>query len=186
MFPVLRNRHPLLHPESCLRLILKGMNDTMGPSSLIPMMLLFGAILSLPITSDNYPIQAERVTALRSAREEMATVVADSRIAAALSSKLTPAARYGIDPSDPVRVYWERSGRREGHFPFKSIKGKQAWLVDGRGSGTHFPVHNLEPVSLRGRYKDLEDTIRGLAPCLINDQNIAICITETLDSLHPR
>lgn len=88
IFWVLMVRHPTLHLEMCLRVNLKGINDTMGSSGLIHTMLSFGALPSLEVSSTAYPMQVERMRALQTAREELYGLVAKARIAEALSFKL--------------------------------------------------------------------------------------------------
>lgn len=89
------------------------MKDTMAPGGLVPTLMAFEALFSLPLMATTYPMQAERMDALRTAREEMASLVAASRIAQALSSKLPPAARYRRDPDGHVNVsvFRKRTGR---------------------------------------------------------------------------
>lgn len=87
------------------------MIDAVEPNGLVPTLMVFGELPSLPITYDSYRMHAEKVSALRTAREEMSSFVAPSRSAEALSSSLPPAARYKIDPGDRVRAFRERPGR---------------------------------------------------------------------------
>lgn len=87
----------------------KGMNDTMGPDGLVPTLLVFGSLRTLPITASDLPTQRTRMAALRTGREEMATLVAAQHISRALSSKLANATMYAIAPMDTVRVYREGS-----------------------------------------------------------------------------
>lgn len=59
LFSILRLPHPRLHPEVCLPRSLNGMNDTMGPSGLVPTFLVFGSLPSFPVSSTDYPIHRE-------------------------------------------------------------------------------------------------------------------------------
>lgn len=48
----------------------------MGPKELIPTILVFGALLSLIVSSAKYTMKRDRMRALQTAREEMAGLVA--------------------------------------------------------------------------------------------------------------
>lgn len=111
---VLRRKQPNISPETSLRLSLKGKKDTMGPSRLVPTLTGLETFPSLAVVSSDYPIQAERMKALRSVREEITSIFSESRIATAVSSQLQQASPYRIDPGDPVLVHRECSGRWEG------------------------------------------------------------------------
>lgn len=76
VFSVLRRCHPSLQPERCLCLSLKWMNEMMGPSGLVPTLLEFWALPCMAVTSVTYLLEHERIRALRSAREEMAVIIA--------------------------------------------------------------------------------------------------------------
>lgn len=91
-----------------LRFAIKAMNDLMGPGGLVPPLLVFGVIPSLPVINKNLHDQRERMAALSFARAEMATITAELRIAQALSSKLPPARKFAFAPGDHVRVYKEQ------------------------------------------------------------------------------
>lgn len=84
------------------------MNDTTGPSSLVPTFLVFGTLPALPVTTISYPVIKERMIALRSARKETDSIVAESCIAEALSSKLLSTAHFQINPGDQVRTSREK------------------------------------------------------------------------------
>lgn len=92
------------------------MKDKVRPSGLVPTLMVFGALPSLPVTTIRYPMKSEHMSALLLARKEMARLVASSRIAQALSSTLPPSTRYRIDPGDRVRFYREQTVKWERPF----------------------------------------------------------------------
>lgn len=116
VFPFLRSHHPSLHPESCLRLRFKGMNDTMGPHGLVSTLLVSSALASLPVTSTHYPLQEERMRALQCTHEEMGPIVASFRTGQALCANPLPAALIPINPCDSIRMYKEGARKEEGPF----------------------------------------------------------------------
>lgn len=59
---------------------MKGMNDTMGPNGLISSQLLFLSLSKFPSLSSISSNQLERFKALKLARTERETIVAESRI----------------------------------------------------------------------------------------------------------
>lgn len=116
VFSGLLLHYPSLHHEVWLGLSLKGMNDTLGHIGFVHDMLMFGALPSLCTRAALYHMQATRMAALRTEREEMAWVVAYVRIAEELSAKLPPPTCYSINTGNLARVYLERAGKWEGPF----------------------------------------------------------------------
>lgn len=71
---------PSLHHEVCIRLALKWINETMEPSVLVPTMIVFSRLQSIPITASTLPAQQERTAALRTARKYMDSILADIQV----------------------------------------------------------------------------------------------------------
>lgn len=69
---VLRRAHSSLNPESVLHLAVNGLNNTVGPDGLVPILLVFGVLLSLRINRSDLPSQGVCMAALRTSRDKMA------------------------------------------------------------------------------------------------------------------
>lgn len=93
---VRRRAHPYVHPDSALRMEIKRKNDTMGPTGLLPTLMVFGALPFLPGIQTDVPSQRYRIDALITDRDVMVTIVAPQRISPALTSQLAPATIYVI------------------------------------------------------------------------------------------
>lgn len=70
--------HPSIDSEIGLRLAVKALNDTAGPEGVVPSLLVFGSLLSFPALNMDVHVQKERMAALQTARQEMASIVANS------------------------------------------------------------------------------------------------------------
>lgn len=64
LFSVVRQAHLQLHPEVAQRMALNGINDAMGPRGLVPNLLVFGVLPTVPITATDRPSQKEVLQAL--------------------------------------------------------------------------------------------------------------------------
>lgn len=69
IFSVVPHDHPQFHPEVALRMCLKAMNDTMGPDALVPTLLVFGLLLTLPTTATPLASQQQRMAVFCKAPE---------------------------------------------------------------------------------------------------------------------
>lgn len=85
-FSVVHPALPQVHSYAALSMTMKGMNETMGPECFIPTILVFGSLRSLSEIPSEFPSQHFRMEALRTAKEQMAIMVASQCIARALSS----------------------------------------------------------------------------------------------------
>lgn len=81
-------------------MLLKGMNDTMGSSGLVPTMLVFVLLPMLPIFSTDLPSQRLRLVTPITVRHGMETIVASKRLYRALAIRSPLATRYSISPGD--------------------------------------------------------------------------------------
>lgn len=77
-----------MEPEVILRHSVKAINDAMVPEGLVPSLLVFETVSTIPITESERPKQAELLAAMANAREEMVKISAEIRIKAALKSRL--------------------------------------------------------------------------------------------------
>lgn len=119
------------------------MNDTMNPQGLVPTLLVFGALPSLPINTTDLPAQRLRLTALLTIPEEMATIVDAQRIRQAITARLPPVSRYAVAPGSLVSVHHEGSSIWEGPFLVRRASRKQAWIVDLKGPVWQFSLAEL-------------------------------------------
>lgn len=76
----------------------------MRPEGLIPSLLVYGVIPSLPVINKTLTDQKERIAAVALAHSKMATVHAELRISRAIRSKLPPATHFHYESRDLVRV----------------------------------------------------------------------------------
>lgn len=88
-----------------LRLAVKAINDSLGPEGLVPSLLVFGSMPSLPAFKKPYPERRERMAALSFLWAEMKTVFAEPHISQAARSKLKPAIHAMFNPDKEVQVY---------------------------------------------------------------------------------
>lgn len=88
MYSAVRKSYSKLGERLALRLSIKAMNDTMDPEGLVPSLLVFGVVLSIPVINKTLPEERDRMAALSMARTDMATVTAELRISQAIKSKL--------------------------------------------------------------------------------------------------
>lgn len=106
---ILRHEYNRIEPEIIPRYAIKAMKDSMGPEGLLPLLLVYWAILTFPITDRGRPERAGHLAAVGKARDEMANISAELQIKKALKSRLPPYTKYHIAPCDRVRVYRELS-----------------------------------------------------------------------------
>lgn len=79
--------------EILLRYVVQGLNDNVRPRDLVPSMLLFGALLTFPMTRANTPEQYEQITMIRTERAEVAIYQAEEKLITLLKCKVPPLAR---------------------------------------------------------------------------------------------
>lgn len=120
---------PIYLSRNSLHLALKWMNDTLRPDGLEPKLLLFGTLTTLPMSSSTFPTQRAGLAALRTTREDMATLVHAGVISHALSSRLLPATRYAISPKIGFPYTGKLANHRKTHskecVPHGNKHGKQ-------------------------------------------------------------
>lgn len=127
-----RASHPDLPAEDALALSVWGMNQTAGPSGLVPTLLVFGVLPRMPVAPINLPAQRDRVMAMHAARQEMAKHVAKSRLERAVRSRVPGAADAVIRAGMSVLVYREKPvDKWTGPYQVLSTDGKQVWLNVG-------------------------------------------------------
>lgn len=152
---MLRRAHPTVHPEEASRMALKGTKDTMHPDGLLPTLLVFLTLMTLPFSSTELPTQRERLAALKTSRKEIATVISAERISTALSYRQSTATRYSISRGDFFRTYRERSCTWEGPFRVQRVSGKNSFILDAKGRIIHFTIAQLLPERREGNGRHL-------------------------------
>lgn len=120
-----------------MRLASKGMNDTIRPERLVPSLLVFVVILSLPVINKPLPTQTERVAAMPLARSEVGTVTAELRISMAIQFKLPHATHLDFVPGGYVRVYKEKDSRWCGPFRIIRVRNKEVTVTYGKSTRTY-------------------------------------------------
>lgn len=88
-----------------LRLLMKWMNDTMGPGGLVPSLFVFGMFLFLPVIGNPLLAPHDRVGALFMKIAVMYRVSEEPEIALVIQSKLTNATKFNFEPGDAVQLY---------------------------------------------------------------------------------
>lgn len=79
----------------------------MEPSGLVLSMLVFGKIPIFPMENKNLPAQKEPINTLNWARDEMAKLRAERKIAAAIAHNVPPSAKYKLQLGDKVLAFSE-------------------------------------------------------------------------------
>ncbi len=131
VFLKIRQQYPRLESEVCLRLALKACNDALGPNGLVPTLLVYGSLPSLPIPLQTDMDQKYRMEALATARAEMETIVAAQRIQKGLRSKIPPSAKYLFKPGEDVKVFREEPKKWIGPFSVVRVENKIITVTDG-------------------------------------------------------
>lgn len=131
VFNEVLEEQPRLDIEYVLRVAVKACNDTMGPEGLVPSLQVYGQLPKLPVVNCQKMKQKHRMGALRSARHEMESVVAEERIKRALRAKLPPATKYVVRPGDLLRVYREGSEKWIGPVEVVRVEDKLISVTDG-------------------------------------------------------
>lgn len=83
---MLKTSYRTLSPNLILRLSVKGMSDTVDREDLMPSLLVFGVIPSLPVINKPVSSQKEIMAAIILGRAEMSTITVELRITQALKS----------------------------------------------------------------------------------------------------
>lgn len=102
IYSKLKIEHPKVPKEFVVRLSIKTVNDTRGPSGIYPPLLVFDITPSF--TNRNVPAQAERMRALACAQKLMESVREEERIRSALASEQPPATRFRFGIGDHVMI----------------------------------------------------------------------------------
>ena len=105
------------------------MNDTAGPNGLVPTLLVFGVLPRVPIIPSKLPDQLDRLKLMRSAKKEMAQVIAKSKLTKALRMNIPSSCNRSIKIGDDVLVYREPPVKKWiGPFKVVNVDDKMAHL----------------------------------------------------------
>lgn len=144
IYSKMRHSSPSVLPAMVLRLAQKAMNDTTGPSGLVPSLLVFGVMPRLLIVNPRLLDQVARMKALTTARTEMNTIVAELRVRQALRARIPTAANYILTPGQKGRIFREGDKKFIGPFTIVSVDSKQVF-VDRNGKRAQYNISQVIP-----------------------------------------
>lgn len=149
---------------------IRAITDTMGPNELIPLVPLYGVLQSFPGISRTTGRGKERFQVLKTTRDEMNTIVAESRLNRALQSKLSLATKYLIIPSALIRVYREKYKRWEGLFTIIRPSKKILSVTDCINVN-QFDISAILTLVPRYNECDLKHDMKNLQAFVIQEEN---------------
>lgn len=103
------------------------MNDTKGPSGLVPSYLVFRMLPRYPALNTQLPMQQERMRAVKTARSEMASVTVELWIKQALLSRPPAASSVVYAPGYMVSIYMEVNKKLIGPFSVVRVEYKDVY-----------------------------------------------------------
>lgn len=112
-----------------LPLAVKEINETSGHHGLVLWTLVFGLYPRLDLVTSSVHIHSQRMGAIRKARTEMSTIIAQRRIAKALSSQVPAATEFVLYPG--LDVLTRREHSKKLHIPalMIDVNGKLVTLT---------------------------------------------------------
>lgn len=123
----LHKEHSTFLADLFLALYVKAMNYCIGTDGLVPSLLFFGVIPSLPdISPRDLPSQKELVRAIFNAQKTYERLVSQARASLSLQKRPPPAAVAQIVPADLFYVYRERIKAFPGPHLVAEVDIKQA------------------------------------------------------------
>lgn len=127
-----RTRDPAMDPKYALQLAIKAVNDTAGPSGLVPTLLVFGVHPRIPLLAKELPDNAARMKALHEARKEMVTLSHQSKLRTASRSQVPVAADREYLMGEEVLMFREKPvGKWVGPYLICKKDGKMLTLDTG-------------------------------------------------------
>lgn len=127
-----------------LRLAVRAMNDRMGLDGLLPKMLVFGIVPSLPVTTRPLTQHTERKPVMALEGAEMATFTAKLRIAQVIRLKLSPAAKFIFEPGDENCVFLEEEHKWCRSVTITRTTGRRLTVTNGIKT-TKFGISQMVP-----------------------------------------
>lgn len=136
---------PSLKKADALKLPVKSVKDTAGPSGLVPTLLVFGFLPRLPIHPIYFPEQRERMCSIQLARNYMAQAISRERVHVALKRNVPTPADSDVLILDLVLVHLERPVNKWlVPFTVLEIQGK-AVFVNVNGKASRFSIDKFKP-----------------------------------------
>jgi hypothetical protein len=96
--------HPLVLDAVRLAMAVHAMNITAGPEGIVPSLLVFGKLPKVPHVDSVPPNKADRLVEMHAARAAYEQILAQRRIAAALSKRPPPTSSLVFEPGQSVYV----------------------------------------------------------------------------------
>jgi hypothetical protein len=115
-YQIIVSEIPELNKDIALQMAFKAINDSAGPDSLVPTLLVFGAYLKI-IESDAPSLTvAQKATAIKKAMAEIHKLRAKRQVANALNTRNRPMTNviHSLLPSSPVLVWREGNTEQAG------------------------------------------------------------------------
>jgi hypothetical protein len=118
-----RNDHPNLSQELALRYSVKAINETTGPSGLVPVLLVYGTMPRYKVAGLDTRLlpNIERFKALKTARHEYVQIVNGLRVQALLKTSIPPAADRKLAVGHLVFFWREKEKRYVGPIPILNL-----------------------------------------------------------------
>jgi hypothetical protein len=108
-----------------LQMAFKAVNDTAGPDSLVPTLLVYGAFPRINNTSPPLPSTTHRATAIKKAMDEIRKLRAKRQINDALATQNRPSTKaiHNLPLNSPVLVWRKGNGNQSGSWdgPYKLV-----------------------------------------------------------------
>ncbi|PVH83472.1 hypothetical protein DL98DRAFT_615736 [Cadophora sp. DSE1049] len=133
-YEIVTEEHPELNDEDRLQMAVKAVNDTAGPSGLIPTLLVFGAYPRITELDPPNPSVERRATTIRKAMKEVRRIYVIRKVNDALGTRNGPGTTHIHDLrlNDEVIVYCEKEGWK-GLYGFLGIDGESCKIDMGDG-----------------------------------------------------
>lgn len=139
----LERDHSELTDQGHLATAVYIMNRTVNVDGICPMLLVFGMMPPISTLTGILPSHAERIRAMKAARDEYSKIVAKQRINRAKQIRPPPSSESNISPGDVVYVYREKPKQWVGPITCIYREGKHV-LVDISGTLKSFNISQLK------------------------------------------
>lgn len=103
----------------------------MGLNGLVPSLLVFGSLATLPMLNKTLPDQEGRMKMMRITLLEIAEIKAEQRIATAFRSNLPPSVKYTLKTGDKVNAYSEQQRKWIPGMTIVDLNENHAWINSG-------------------------------------------------------
>lgn len=135
-------------------------------------------------TDANLPNQEDRFRAMRAARKEAVTIMAEQRIRLALKSNVPPSAKYSLKVGQQVMVFSEKQRKWIRDLLILQLSSKQVWISTGKRVRKVSQTHVVPQVRAEDQ-SGIAQLLKPLSP--LNAQSYPnILLTEILTPSDPR